>query len=160
MRDFLILGNSCDSSRKTRKAKLGDFSLVLKGETGLLENGPWQWPGACSETQWSELCGTGHCKCVPSGNSIAGCYYCCYHHDYLYCMSAQRPQLKKGCHCTEHCINIVRSSFAMNNLCLMALGNVKTKGRNSGPEGRDWALNAWLCFPVLLWGQGLCFKVK
>lgn len=48
---------------------------------------------------------------------------------------------EKGCHCTKHCINIVRSSFAMNNLCLMALGNVKTKRRNSGPEGRDWALN-------------------
>lgn len=52
-------------------------------------------------------------------------------------MSALRPQLK-GCHCTKRCINIVRSSFAMNNLCLMVLGNVKTKRRNSGPEGRDW----------------------
>lgn len=57
---------------------------------------------------------------------------------------------EKGCHCTKHCINIVRGSFAMNNLCLIELGNVKTKRRNSSLEGWDWVLNDWLCFAVPL----------
>lgn len=51
--------------------------------------------------------------------------------------------VEKGCHCTKHCI--VRGSFAMNNLCLMELRNVKTKRRKGGPHGWDWVLNSWLC---------------
>lgn len=58
--------------------------------------------------------------------------------------------VEKGCHCTEHCINIVSGSFDMNNLYLMELRNVKTKRRNSGPEGWDRVLSAWLYFPLLL----------
>lgn len=65
---------------------------------------------------------------------------------------------EKECHCTKHCINIVRGSFAMNNLCLMELRNAKTERRNSSSEWWDWVLNAWFCFPVPLIVQGQLFQ--
>lgn len=150
MRDFLILGNSCDIVKQKPERQNGKVFLLLwrmRQVYWRMVSGTDQEPAV----KYSDVSSAGRTLAVDARWEQYSWLLLLLLSSWLFVLhECPEAPAEKECHCTKHCINIVRGSFAMNNLCLTELRNVKTKRRNSGPEGWDWVLNAWLCFPVPL----------